>query len=171
MNASERLTKAKNQPCKGNVGSGSAVKETLKHGSSSNIQGSQKKQKPPKGQVSAAAASVAPMNSDLPSNIAYTCYRAVNPKPETGEFHLPKEESEKSLPTTNMAGSQVKSSEKVQGQLQVGKEDGETTIPQFWCTICNVTCSRSEDLNCHLWGRKHLAQIQKLNNLQISKLT
>ncbi|XP_039035053.1 uncharacterized protein LOC120171417 [Hibiscus syriacus] len=169
MNASERLTNAKNQPCKGNVGSGSAV-EPRKHGSISNIQGSQKKQKPPKGQVSAAS-SVAPMNSDPPSNNPSTCDRAVNPKPDTGECNLPKEESEKSLPTTNMTGNQVKSSANVEGLQQVGKEHGDTKIPQFRCTICNVTCSRSEDLNCHLWGRKHLAQIQKLNNLQKSERT
>ncbi|KAE8716746.1 hypothetical protein F3Y22_tig00110109pilonHSYRG00113 [Hibiscus syriacus] len=106
------------------------------------------------------------MNSDPPGNNASTCYRAVNPEPETGECHLPKEELGKSLPTTNMTGNPVKSSENVRGQQQVGKEDGETKIPQFRCTICNITCTRSEDLNCHLLGRKHLARIQKLNNLQ-----
>ncbi|KAE8672790.1 Proliferating cell nuclear antigen [Hibiscus syriacus] len=134
MNASERLTNAKNQPCKGNVGSGSAV-EPRKHGSISNIQGSQKKQKPPKGQVSAAS-SVAPMNSDPPSNNPSTCDRAVNPKPDTGECNLPKEESEKSLPTTNMTGNQVKSSANVEGLQQTGTP--ERTIRHHDYNFCDV---------------------------------
>ncbi|KAE8697860.1 HVA22 A, putative isoform 3 [Hibiscus syriacus] len=158
MNACENLIKAKNQPCNGKAGSDSVLKEPWKDGSSSNIQESQRKQKLiPKGQASAAA-SVAPKNTDIPINNASTCYKAVNTKTETGQRNLPKEELKKS-------GNRVKSSDNVQGQQCVRKEHGKTKISRFRCTICNVTCSGSEDLNCHLWGRKHLEQIKKLNNL------
>ncbi|XP_039007773.1 receptor expression-enhancing protein 3-A-like [Hibiscus syriacus] len=95
---------------------------------------------------------------DGSSSNASTCYKAVNTKTETGQRNLPKEELKKS-------GNRVKSSDNVQGQQCVRKEHGKTKISRFRCTICNVTCSGSEDLNCHLWGRKHLEQIKKLNNL------
>ncbi|XP_022763624.1 uncharacterized protein LOC111309065 [Durio zibethinus] len=62
-------------------------------------------------------------------------------------------------------GNQLKPSEKVNGQQQGGKKLAGIKIPQFRCTICNVNCSRSEDLNCHLWGKKHLLRIQELNSL------
>ncbi|KAL4362641.1 hypothetical protein GQ457_04G003450 [Hibiscus cannabinus] len=133
-NACVMFTKAKNQPCKGEVGSDSAVKEPSKDGSSSN---------------------------------ASTCYEAVNRKTETSKY-LPIAESKKSVLATNVAGNRVKSSENVQGQQQVGKEHDETKIPQFRCTICNVSCTRLEDFNCHLRGRKHLARAQKLSEGQVS---
>ncbi|KAK8518919.1 hypothetical protein V6N12_012156 [Hibiscus sabdariffa] len=248
MNACEMFSKAKNQPCKGEVGSDSAVKEPSKDGSSSNasacyeavdrktetskylpiaeskksvlatnvagnrvkssenVQGQQqvgkehdetkipqfrcticnisctrledfnchlrgrkhlaRVQKLSEGQVSAAP-SLALKNSDIPNQNASTFYKAVDPKTETSKCYMPIEESKKSVLATNMVENQVKPSENVPGQQQVGKEHGETetNIPQFRCTICNVSCTRLEDFNCHLWGRKHTAQVQKLNNL------
>ncbi|OMO85284.1 Zinc finger, U1-type [Corchorus capsularis] len=79
---------------------------------------------------------------------------------------LPNEEPNKLLPN-NMAGNQLKHEDKenVQDQQQIGKKHAGDQNPQFQCTICNVSCTRSEDLNCHLWGKKHLAQIQALNSL------
>ncbi|XP_021300003.1 uncharacterized protein LOC110428333 isoform X2 [Herrania umbratica] len=180
--ACEELMKAKNQPSKGKVAPASAVKDSKKEpeklASSSSTQASQKMQQPSNGQVSAASVA---KNSDLPknepekcatSNSTPTCSKAVNPK--TGISNgskpdLPKEEPKNSLPK-NKAGNQQKSREKVQGQQQSGKKHAEINNPQFRCTICNVTCSRSEDLNCHLWGRKHLARIQELNRLGQSEL-
>ncbi|OMO63463.1 UDP-glucuronosyl/UDP-glucosyltransferase [Corchorus olitorius] len=35
---------------------------------------------------------------------------------------------------------------------------------QFRCSICNIFCCRSEDLDGHLRGKKHLARIEELNN-------
>ncbi|KAK8605922.1 hypothetical protein V6N13_102687 [Hibiscus sabdariffa] len=249
MNACEMLTKAKNQTCKGEVGSDSAVKEPSKDGSSSNasacykavnpktetskylpieeskksvlatnvagnqvkpsenVQGQQRVgkehdetkipqfrcticnvsctrledfnchlwgrkhlaqiRKLSEGQVPPASP-VAPKNSDIPNHNASACYKAVNPKTETTKRYMPIEESKKPELATNVVGNQVKPSETIQGQQQVGVEHGETKIPQFRCTICNVTCTRSEDLNCHLWGRRHLTQVQRLSEGQVS---
>ncbi|KAG8498076.1 hypothetical protein CXB51_007204 [Gossypium anomalum] len=144
------LMQANNQPCKGKAGLASKVKQSEVSRKEPQKKGS-KKREPPKGQISASSAA---------------CSNAVNPKTEMSKSNLPEEESKKAIPTTNMVGNHVKSSGNVQGQQQqVGKEHDKTKIPQFRCTICNITCGRSEDLNSHLWGRKHLANIQKLNNL------
>ncbi|MBA0711939.1 hypothetical protein Golax_011069 [Gossypium laxum] len=144
------LMQANNQPCKGKAGLASKVKQSEVSRKEFREKGS-KKHEPPKGQISASSAA---------------CSNAVNPKAEMSKSNLPKEEPKKAIPTTNMVGNHVKSSENVQGQQQqVWKEHGKTKIPQFRCTICNITCGRSEDLNSHLWGRKHLANIEKLNNL------
>ncbi|XP_017971063.1 PREDICTED: uncharacterized protein LOC18608185 isoform X1 [Theobroma cacao] len=180
--ACEGLMKAKNQPSKGKVAPASAVKDSKKEpekrASSSSTQASQKMQQPSNGQVSAASVA---KNSDLlknepekcaTSNGTPTSSKAVNPK--TGISNgskpdLPKEEPKNSLPK-NKAGNQQKSREKVQGQQQSGKKHAKINNPQFRCTICNISCGRSEDLNCHLWGRKHLARIQELNRLGQSEL-
>ena len=165
--ACEELMKAKNQPSKGEVSFASVDsvkhsdlphKEPQKHASSTSTQASQKKQQP----------SVA-NNYDLPSNNTSTSSKAVNPKTGTSNPNLPNEEPKK-LPN-DMAGSQLKPSEKIQGQQQVPKKHAEIKIPQFRCTICNISCTRSEDLNCHLWGWKHLARIQELNSLGRGELT
>ncbi|XVE49446.1 hypothetical protein DITRI_Ditri01bG0083200 [Diplodiscus trichospermus] len=166
-NACEALMKAKNQPSKGKVSSASVVRakhsdlpreEHQKHASSRSAQASQMKQQ----------SSVA-KNNDLPSNNTSTSSNAVNPKSGTSKSYLPEEEPKKSLPN-NMAGNNLKAGENVQGQQQFKKKNAETKIPQFRCSICNISCGRSEDLNCHLWGKKHLAQIQELNNLERGKL-
>ncbi|EOX98635.1 HVA22 A, putative isoform 3 [Theobroma cacao] len=180
--ACEGLMKAKNQPSKGKVAPASAVKDSKKEpekrASSSSTQASPKMQQPSNGQVSAASVG---KNSDLlknepekcaTSNGTPTSSKAVNPK--TGISNgskpdLPKEEPKNSLPK-NKAGNQQKSREKVQGQQQSGKKHAKVNNPQFRCTICNISCGRSEDLNCHLWGRKHLARIQELNRLGQSEL-
>ncbi|XVE93591.1 hypothetical protein REPUB_Repub01dG0207800 [Reevesia pubescens] len=174
-NAWEELMKAKNQPSKGKVSFASSVrvknsdvprKEPQKQASSTSTQASQKNQQPSKGQVSAASVA---KNSDLPSNNASTSSKAVDPKFATSKCSMPKEEPRKSLPN-NMAGNQQKPSSKLQGQQQVGKKHVETKISQFRCTICNISCGRSEDLNCHLWGKKHLARIQELSSLRTGEL-
>ncbi|XWS39799.1 hypothetical protein CRYUN_Cryun18bG0085400 [Craigia yunnanensis] len=121
------------------------------------------KNQPSKGKVSFASA-VGVKNSDLPSNNTSTSSKAVNPKTGTSKSNQPKKEPKKSLPN-NVAGNQLKPSEKVQGQRQAGKKHAEIKIPRFQCTICNISCGCSEDLNCHLWGKKHLARIQELNSL------
>ncbi|XWS68207.1 hypothetical protein CRYUN_Cryun04dG0071300 [Craigia yunnanensis] len=159
-NTIEELMRAKNQPSKGKVSFASVVphKEPQKHASSTSTQASQKKQQP-----------LVAKNYDLPSNNTSTSSEAVNPKTGTSKSNLLKEEPKKLLPN-NMAGSQLKPSEKVQGQRQVRKKHAEIKIPQFRCTICNIRCTRLEDLNCHLWGRKHLARIQELNSLGQGKL-
>ncbi|XVE49445.1 hypothetical protein DITRI_Ditri01bG0083100 [Diplodiscus trichospermus] len=158
--ACEALMKAKNQPSKGKVSSASAVRvkhsdlpneEPQKRASSSSAQASQMKQQ----------SSVA-RNKDLPSNNTSTSSKAVTPKAGTSKSYLPREEPKKMVPN-KMAGNQLKAGENVRGQQQVQKKNAETKIPQFRCIICNISCTRSEDLNCHLWGRKHLARIQELN--------
>ncbi|MBA0739002.1 hypothetical protein Gogos_012307 [Gossypium gossypioides] len=150
------LMQANKQPCKGKAGLASKVKQSEVSRKEPREKGS-KKHEPPKGQISASSAA---------------CSNAVNPKAEMSKSNLPKEEPKKAMPTNNMVGNHVKSSENVQGQQQqVGKEHGKTRIPQFRCAICNITCGRSEDLNSHLWGRKHLANIQKLNNLGRGQLS
>ncbi|GMI78721.1 hypothetical protein HRI_001541300 [Hibiscus trionum] len=68
---------------------------------------------------------------------------AKNPKARRSKSNPLKEEP------NNSAGNQVK----------VGKK------PRFRCTICNIYCGRPEDLDCHLWGKKHLARIQELHSL------
>ncbi|XWS54593.1 hypothetical protein CRYUN_Cryun10bG0102200 [Craigia yunnanensis] len=169
-NACEELMKAKNQPSKGKVSFASEVrikhsdlprKEPQKHASSTITQASQKNQQPSKGQVSSASVA---KNYDLPSNNTSTSSKAVDLKTGTSKSNMPKVEPKKWLPNS-MAGNQLKPSEKVLGQQQVGKKHAEIKIPQFQCIICNISCTRSEDLNCHLWGRKHLARIQELNSL------
>ncbi|OMO85285.1 Zinc finger, U1-type [Corchorus capsularis] len=48
---------------------------------------------------------------------------------------------------------------------QIGKNHArEYMNSQLRCSICNIICCRSEDLNCHLRGKKHLARIEELNN-------
>lgn len=32
----------------------------------------------------------------------------------------------------------------------------------WWCTICNRSCNSMHDMECHLNGRKHLAQVEQL---------
>lgn len=32
----------------------------------------------------------------------------------------------------------------------------------WWCTICNRSCNSVHDMECHLNGRKHLAQVEQL---------
>ncbi|XVE93595.1 hypothetical protein REPUB_Repub01dG0208100 [Reevesia pubescens] len=71
-------------------------------------------------------------------------------------FDVPHKEPQKQASSTSTQASQKK---------QGGKKHAETKFPQFQCTICNISCGRSEDLNCHLWGKKHLARIQELNSL------
>ncbi|XVE49448.1 hypothetical protein DITRI_Ditri01bG0083400 [Diplodiscus trichospermus] len=162
-NACEVVMKAKKQPSEGKVSSASAVRvehsdlpheEPQKHASSCGAQGSQMKQQ-----------SSVTKNNDLPGNNTSASSKAVNPNAGTSKSYLPKEEPMKLLPN-NMAGNQLKAGENVQSQQQVQKKKAETEIPQFRCTMCNISCTRSEDLNCHLWGRKHMARIQRLNNLE-----
>ncbi|XVF44884.1 hypothetical protein PTKIN_Ptkin02bG0159200 [Pterospermum kingtungense] len=152
--ACEKLMKEKNQPSKGKVSfvpvdrtkhSGLSQKEPQKHACSTSTQESQKEQ-----QQSVAK------NYDLSS-------KALNPEIGTSKSNLPKEKANKSLPNY-MAGNQIKPSEKIQGQQQVPKKHAEIKISEFRCTICNISCTRSGDLNCHLWGKKHLARIQELNS-------
>ncbi|XP_022725271.1 uncharacterized protein LOC111281825 isoform X2 [Durio zibethinus] len=166
-NASEELMKAKNQPSKGKVSFASVVwdknsdlphNEPQIHASSTSIQASQKMQ-----QTSVSK------NYDLPRSNTSTSSKAVNPEAGTSKSNLPKEEPKKSLPNKT-AGNKEKPSEKVQGEQQAQKKDAEIKIPQFWCTICKIRCNSSEDLNCHLWGRKHLARIQQLDSLGRGKL-
>ncbi|TYG80838.1 hypothetical protein ES288_D02G248300v1 [Gossypium darwinii] len=159
-----KLMQANNQPCKGKAGLASKVKqsevsrrEPQKQSEVSRKEPQKKGSKnyePPKGQMSASSAA---------------CSNAVNPKTEMSKSNLPKEEWKKVIPTTNMVGNHVKSSENVQGQQQqVEKEHCKTKIPQFRCTICNITCGPSEDLNSHLWGRKHLAKLNSLGRGQLA---
>ncbi|XWS63071.1 hypothetical protein CRYUN_Cryun06bG0065100 [Craigia yunnanensis] len=79
----------------------------------------------------------------------------------------PVQETEKRevAPVNSIPETESNVAQTVQGQQQVPKKHAEIEIPEFRCTICNISCSRSEDLNCHLGGRKHLARIQKLNSL------
>lgn len=161
-NACEKLEMAKNQASKGKDSfvpedrikhSDLPQKEPQKHASSTSTQESQKKQQP----------SVA-KNCEVRTNNTSTSSKPVNPETVTSQSNLPKEEPKKSLPN-DMAENQLKPSENVQGQQQVlNKKHPEIKIPEIRCTICNVICSRLEDLDCHLRGRKHLAQIQKLNS-------
>ncbi|OMO63465.1 hypothetical protein COLO4_32415 [Corchorus olitorius] len=67
---------------------------------------------------------------------------------------LPNEEPNKLLPN-NMAGNQLKREDKenVQDQQQIGKKHAGDQNPQFQCTICNISCTRSEDLHCHVGER------------------
>ncbi|XVE49447.1 hypothetical protein DITRI_Ditri01bG0083300 [Diplodiscus trichospermus] len=166
-NDCEVLMKAKNQLSKGKVSSASAVwakhsdlppEEPQKHASSFSAQASQMKQQ----------SSVA-KNNDLPSNNTSTSINAVNPKSGTIKSYLPKEEPKKPLPN-NTTGNLVKACGNVQGQQQFQKKKSKTKIPQFRCTICNISCCSLMDLECHLQGRKHSAWIQELNNLERGKL-
>lgn len=61
--------------------------------------------------------------------------------------------------TTSPQASQRKQQQPSKGQPK------KSSLP-FRCSICNIGCGRSEDLNSHLWGKKHLARIQELNSFQ-----
>ncbi|KAL4347606.1 hypothetical protein GQ457_17G011860 [Hibiscus cannabinus] len=90
--------------------------------------------------------------ANLPTSNTSNTSKAANPTARRSKSNPLKEERKKSFPNTS-AGNQVKAGEKV------GKK------PQFRCTICNIYCGRPEDLECHLWGKKHLARIQELHSL------
>ncbi|KAI9177388.1 hypothetical protein LWI28_014595 [Acer negundo] len=40
--------------------------------------------------------------------------------------------------------------------------------PLWWCKICNISCNSMNDMDCHLYGRNHLAQTQIFNSLVAS---
>ncbi|KAK9018880.1 hypothetical protein V6N11_033925 [Hibiscus sabdariffa] len=97
------------------------------------------------------------LKANLPTSNTSNTSKAVNPTAWRSKSNQLKEDRKKSFPN-NSAGNQVKAGEKV------GKK------PQFRCTICNIYCGRPEDLECHLWGKKHLARIQELHSLARGEL-
>ncbi|XVF67301.1 hypothetical protein PTKIN_Ptkin10aG0110100 [Pterospermum kingtungense] len=70
-------------------------------------------------------------------------------------YDFPRKERRKQDSGTSTQASQQKQ--------QRSKSQPKQSLP-FRCNICNISCGRSEDLNSHLWGKKHLARIQELNN-------
>ncbi|XP_039044856.1 uncharacterized protein LOC120184461 isoform X1 [Hibiscus syriacus] len=98
----------------------------------------------PKGKVSYAR------NSHLQESASSVACNTSN----TRKSNVVKDKPKKLSVPNNLSRNQ-----EVKSQKKVGKK------PQFRCTICNIYCSGSEDLNNHLWGKKHLARIQELNTL------
>ncbi|KAK2662846.1 hypothetical protein Ddye_001420 [Dipteronia dyeriana] len=37
--------------------------------------------------------------------------------------------------------------------------------PLWWCKICNISCNSIDDMDCHLYGKKHLALTRDVNAL------
>ncbi|OMO63464.1 Zinc finger, U1-type [Corchorus olitorius] len=182
--ACEELIKAKNQPSKAKVSPASAVedskKEPEKCASSCSSPASQKKQQPSKVQVSAASVA---KNSDVSKNDAEKCAASNGTHIPSKAVDLttgisngnkpdvPNEDSNRFL-ANNMVGNQLKIKENVQDQQQIEKKHAGDMNPQFRCTICHINCTRLEDMNCHLSGKKHLAKVSAASvakNSDVSK--
>ncbi|KAJ4847911.1 hypothetical protein Tsubulata_011744 [Turnera subulata] len=51
-------------------------------------------------------------------------------------------------------------------QKNLKSQGAEIRKPVLWCTICSISCSGEGNMESHLKGSKHLAQIRALNGLE-----
>ncbi|XP_021903787.1 RNA polymerase II degradation factor 1-like isoform X2 [Carica papaya] len=71
--------------------------------------------------------------------------------------NLSRKEKEKCM--ARDAGKNKEKNGKLQQEKEMVKKKRES---ENWCAICNVSLTSSVDLNCHVNGKKHLAQLRKL---------